>query len=113
MKSPTRETFILSSGGKLSYLTAGDRTDAAILLIHGFPSSSQTFRDVIPVLSEVGFVVAPDMPGFGQSDVLERPSFDAVAQALEELLVALGIGDRFVYLHDFGTPRSEDRHGQT
>lgn len=104
MKSPTRETLTLSSGGRLSYLVAGDRAKPTMLLIHGFPSSAQTFRNVIPMLSEVAFVLAPDMPGFGQSDVLDNPSFDAGAQAIEELLAVLGIAQRFIYLHDFGAP---------
>lgn len=63
MMSPTRGTMILSTGGSLSLLTAGDRAKPALLLIHGFSSSSQTFRGVIASLSEVAFVVAPDMPG--------------------------------------------------
>ena len=104
MKSPTRHTMILSTGGALSYITAGDEANPALLLIHGFPSSSRTFRDVIPSLAEVAFVVAPDMPGSGESDVLAEPSFQAAADAIKELLAKLGVGPRYIYLHDFGAP---------
>lgn len=104
MTSPTRETMILSTGGTLSFLTAGDRTKPALLLIHGFPSSARTFRDIIPQLAEVAFVIAPDMPGFGSSDVLQEPSFEANANAVIELLAKLGIERRYIYLHDFGAP---------
>ena len=104
MKSPTRESMILATGGTLSFLTAGDRTKPALLLIHGFPSSARTFRDIIPQLAEVAFVVAPDMPGFGSSDVAPEPSFEANAHAIVELLAKLGIGQRYIYLHDFGAP---------
>lgn len=104
MKAPTRETMTLSTGGSLSFLTAGDRAKPALLLIHGFPSSSRTFRSVIAKLSEVAFIVAPDMPGFGKSNVLPEPSFEGIAEAIRELLLKLAIGPRFIYLHDFGAP---------
>nr|WP_255696861.1 alpha/beta fold hydrolase [Aurantimonas sp. HBX-1] len=50
-------------------------------MIRGFPSSSRTFRDVIPALAEVAFVIAPDMPGYGESETMKIPSFQAVAGA--------------------------------
>jgi pimeloyl-ACP methyl ester carboxylesterase len=94
----------LSNGGSLSFLTAGDPNKPTLLLIHGFPSSSRMFREVIPRLAEVAFIVAPDMPGFGHSDVLPKPSFDSSAAAIRELLIELAIGPRVIYLHDFGAP---------
>ena len=75
-----------------------------MLLLHGFPSSSRTFREIIPALSPTALVIAPDLPGFGHSDVLPAPSFAAFGQAIEELLDRLAIGPRFIYLHDFGAP---------
>jgi pimeloyl-ACP methyl ester carboxylesterase len=62
------------------------------------------FEGVIPELSRVAYVVAPDLPGFGESDVLPDPSFDAFGRAISELVDRLGMGPRHVYLHDFGAP---------
>ena len=75
-----------------------------MLLLHGFPSSARTFRDVVPGLARVAYVIAPDLPGFGESDVLPSPSFRAFAQAVGEVLDQLAIGPRYIYLHDFGAP---------
>lgn len=99
-----RGSITLSSGARLSYLTAGDPSRPALLLQHGFPNSSEMFRDIIPLLSTVAHVVAPDLPGFGESDVLPAPSFEAFGDAIAELLERLHIGDRYIYLHDFGAP---------
>jgi pimeloyl-ACP methyl ester carboxylesterase len=62
------------------------------------------FREVIPPLSQVAHVIAPDLPGFGTSDVLPAISFSDFGEAVWELLDWLEIGSRFVYLHDFGAP---------
>lgn len=75
-----------------------------VLLLHGFPSSARTFRDIVPALAQAAHVVAPDLPGFGESDVLPAASFRAFGQAIEELLDKLAVGPRFIYLHDFGAP---------
>lgn len=99
-----RDSISLSSGARLSYLTAGDPSRPALLLQHGFPNSSEMFRDIIPLLSSVAHVVAPDLPGFGESDVLPAPSFEAFGHTIAELLERLHIGDRYIYLHDFGAP---------
>lgn len=62
------------------------------------------FRDVMPELSKVAYVVAPDLPGFGESDVLPAVSFRAFGEVIAELLDRLAIGPRYIYLHDFGAP---------
>ena len=62
------------------------------MLIHGFPSSSESFRDVIGPLAEDCFVVAPDLPGFGDSPPIERPSFSRFADEIEAALARLGVG---------------------
>lgn len=98
------QTLRLTSGIDLAYRAAGDRNRTALVLLHGFPSSSRTFRKVIEPLSEFAFIVAPDLPGFGSSDVLSRPSFSAIADCIEELLASLGVRQRVIYLHDFGAP---------
>ena len=104
MRSAIRERLRLSAGTELSFITAGDASKPALLLLHGFPGSAAYFREVVPELSQVAYVVAPDLPGFGESDVLPLPSFPGFAQAISELLDCLTVGPRYVYVHDFGAP---------
>ena len=104
MGQATRQRMRLSGGTELSFITAGESSRPAVLLLHGFPSSARTFRDVVPVLSRSAYVIAPDLPGFGESDVLPAASFSAFGQAIAELLERLAVGPRHVYLHDFGAP---------
>ncbi|MBB3656436.1 pimeloyl-ACP methyl ester carboxylesterase [Rhizobium sp. BK650] len=104
MRSPERQQFRLPTGRVMSFVTAGEASKPPILLLHGFPSSSRTFRDIIPGLAGVAQVIAPDLPGFGESDVLPAPSFGTFAEMISLLLEHLGIGPRYVYLHDFGAP---------
>jgi pimeloyl-ACP methyl ester carboxylesterase len=94
----------LTGGTQLSYIATGSKERPAVLLIHGFPSSANTFRDVLSPLAEVAYVIAPDLPGFGRSDVLQTTTFDALAGAVSELIEHLNVRDRFVYLHDYGAP---------
>jgi pimeloyl-ACP methyl ester carboxylesterase len=84
------------------FITAGDPSKPAMLLLHGFPSSAREFRNVIPELSQAAYVIAPDLPGYGQSDVLPSASFAAFSDAISELLDHLAIERRFIYLHDSG-----------
>jgi len=104
MRPATHQRLRLSGGTELSVITAGDASKPAVLLLHGFPSSAQMFRGIIPQLSQRAFVVAPDLPGFGGSDVLRVASFAAFGDAIAELLSRLAIGPRYIYLHDFGAP---------
>jgi pimeloyl-ACP methyl ester carboxylesterase len=99
-----RQRLRLSGGTELSFITAGEQSKPAVLLLHGFPGSLRYFRGVVPELSRAAYVIAPDLPGFGESDVLPAPSFPAFGQAISELLDRLAIGPRFIYLHDFGAP---------
>lgn len=104
MHPATRQFLRLSGGTELSFVTAGDSSKPAMLLLHGFPSSARTFRQIVPELSRAAYVVAPDLPGFGESDVLPSASFPAFGRAISELLDRLAIGPLYVYLHDFGAP---------
>lgn len=104
MQPATRQRIRLSGGTELSCVTAGDASNPAVLLLHGFPSSARTFREVVPELAQVAYVIAPDLPGFGESDVLPTVSFPAFGRAISELLDRLAVGPRFIYLHDFGAP---------
>lgn len=103
LRAAMRERFDVA-GCTLSATVAGSRGDPAILLLHGFPSSSRTFRNVIPRLAQACFVVAPDLPGFGDSDVLPDPTFPRFADLIERLLAQLGVGRTYLYVHDFGAP---------
>ena len=102
MGSPTQQRLRLSGGTELSFITAGDASKPALLLLHGFPSSSRTFRSIIPSLARVAYIIAPDFPGYGQSAPLPAPSFEAFSGAIQELLDHLAIEQRFIYLHDSG-----------
>jgi pimeloyl-ACP methyl ester carboxylesterase len=101
-ENPAIQKTRLSCGIDLAFRSAGDSNRSALVLLHGFPSSSRTFRDVIKPLSGSVFVVAPDLPGFGASDVLPKPTFAGLADCIDELLSRLNVEERFIYLHDFG-----------
>lgn len=100
----SRRRLRLSGGTELSFMTAGDASSPAVLLLHGTPNSARMFRDVMPALAQVAHVIAPDLPGCGESDPLPHVSFPALGQAIFELLDRLAIGPRFIYLHDWGAP---------
>ena len=104
MSSPARASLQLMGGTHLSYVTSGNEERPAVLLIHGFPSSANTFRDILAPLAEVAFVVALDLPGFGRSEVLPTTTFDGLAAATGELIDHLKVRDRFIYVHDYGAP---------
>lgn len=102
--SAVRRKLSLAGGTELSFLTAGNDGDPAVLLVHGMPNAASGFRDVIPVLARDAFVIAPDLPGMGESEPLAAASFDAFTDAIAELLAQLGVGSRFIYVHDYGAP---------
>jgi pimeloyl-ACP methyl ester carboxylesterase len=90
------------------YREAGRADAAVLLLLHGFPSASHMFRDLIPLLAGRYRVIAPDLPGFGQTKAPERGaftySFDSMAEVLERFVDAIGL-DRFaLYIFDYGAP---------
>lgn len=95
-------TSIDVDGARIAVRLAGDRKEPALLLIHGFPSSSRTFRKVTGALSQDCFVIAPDLPGFGASDPVEQPSFARFADLIDGLLARLAVESFHLYLHDFG-----------
>jgi len=90
------------------YREAGPKNAPVVLLLHGFPSSSRMFRNLIPLLSDTYRVIAPDYPGFGHSGVPDPASFsytfDGLADIVDHLLDQLDV-DRFtLYMMDFGAP---------
>jgi pimeloyl-ACP methyl ester carboxylesterase len=101
---PQLQMMRLKGGTDLAFRTAGDPGRTALLLMHGDVGSSWLFRKVMGPLSDVAFVVAPDLPSFGGSDPLAEASFEAFTDCVEELLERLGVRRRFIYLHDYGAP---------
>jgi haloalkane dehalogenase len=96
-------------GRKMFYREAGKRDAPAIVLLHGFPSSSHMFRDLIPKLSDRLHVIAPDYIGFGYSDAPSKNefqyTFDNLAEHVEELLFSLlGLKKFSIYVQDYGAP---------
>src|SRR5471030_2528128 len=95
-------------GLNVFYREAGPADAPAILLLHGFPSSSHMFRDLIPLLSPHFRVVAPDLPGFGQTDMPGRDvfnySFDALAGVIDRFTEEVGLTRFAVYVFDYGAP---------
>jgi pimeloyl-ACP methyl ester carboxylesterase len=104
VSATNRQRLALSSGAELSFITAGDASKPPVLLLHGTPNSARMFRVVAPALAQAAYVIAPDLPGHGESDVLPAVSFHAIGEAISELLDRLEIGPRFIYLHDWGAP---------
>jgi len=95
-------------GLKVFYREAGPEQAPKLLLLHGFPSSSHMFRDLIPRLADRFRIVAPDLPGFGQSDMPDRAAFpytfDHLADVIDRFTEVVGF-DRFaVYVFDYGAP---------
>jgi pimeloyl-ACP methyl ester carboxylesterase len=101
---PGRQRLRLSGGTELSFITAGEAFRPAVLLLHGTPNSARMFRELAPVLAQAAYVIAPDLPGCGESDALPAVSFASIGDAVSELLDRLTIGPRFIYLHDWGAP---------
>lgn len=104
MESASRQRMRLACGAELSFVTAGNPSRPTVLLLHGFPNSSVMFDEIVDGLADVAHIVAPDLPGFGESDVLPVTSFPAMGEAVAELVDRLSVGPRYIYLHDFGAP---------
>ena len=95
-------------GSKIFYREAGPKTAPTILLLHGFPTSSHMFRDLIPALAERYHVVAPDLPGFGFSDAPDRKrfryTFENLAKVIDRFTEAIGLERCAIYVFDYGAP---------
>ena len=96
------------AGVEVFYREAGPASAPVVLLLHGFPTSSRMFRDLIPRLADAYRVIAPDYPGFGHSSIPDRSSFsytfDHLADVVDGLLDQLGISRFALYVMDFGGP---------
>jgi pimeloyl-ACP methyl ester carboxylesterase len=99
---------IQANGLNLFYREAGNPDSPAILLLHGFPTSSHMFRDLIPLLATDHHVIAPDLPGFGFSDAHSRNgfkyTFENLASVIDAFTQQLGLKRFAIYIFDYGAP---------
>ncbi len=111
--SPTYQTVSVddrrnASALKIFYREAGKKDAPAVLLLHGFPSSSHQYRGLIDRLSDKYRVIAPDLPGFGFSDAPDAKSFgytfDHLAEVMESFTDKLGLTRYAIYVFDYGAP---------
>jgi pimeloyl-ACP methyl ester carboxylesterase len=106
--STVRHRAISINGLSICYREAGPKDAPAVLLLHGFPSSSHMFRNLIPALCDKYRVVAPDLPGFGFSDAPARGTFSYtfghLAEVIGDFTDGVGLTRYAVYVFDYGAP---------
>jgi pimeloyl-ACP methyl ester carboxylesterase len=103
-----RYRSVAVDGLNIFYREAGDPNAPTLLLLHGFPTSSHMFRNLLPLLADRYHLVAPDLPGFGFSDAPDRAhfryTFDQLAKVVGRFTQALGQQRYAIYLFDYGAP---------
>src|SRR5215472_4207314 len=104
----TKYHYANVDGLNIFYREAGSETSPTILLLHGFPTSSHMFRNLIPALADCYHVVAPDLPAFGFSDAPDRKqfryTFEHLAQVIGGFTEAIGLERYAIYVFDYGAP---------
>jgi len=104
----TRFQSVAINGNRIFYREAGPKTAPTILLLHGFPTSSHMFRDLIPALANSYHLVAPDMLGFGFSDAPDREqfryTFESLAKVIGSFTETIGLERYAIYVFDYGAP---------
>ena len=105
---PTAHRHVEVDGVRIFYREAGPKDAPHVLLLHGFPSSSHMFRDLIPALADRYHVVAPDYPGFGHSDMPAPDAFaytfDHLADVIDAFTTRVGLDRYALYVQDYGAP---------
>ena len=92
-------------GFKIFYREAGEAGAPKLLLLHGFPTAGHMFRDLIPHLADRFHIIAPDLPGFGNSDMPGRGyTFDRIAEKIDRFTETVGFDRYAVYVFDYGAP---------
>jgi pimeloyl-ACP methyl ester carboxylesterase len=104
----TRYRHANVDGSAVFYREAGPKTAPTILLLHGFPTSSHMFRNLIPALADRYHVIAPDLPGFGFSDAPDRKrffyTFEHLAKVIYNFTQTIGLDHFALYIFDYGAP---------
>lgn len=105
----TKNQSIIIDGQKIFYREAGDKENTpTILLLHGFPTSSHMFRNIIPALADKFHLVAPDYPGFGYSSMPSLDefeyTFDHIADIVDKFITRIGVEKYSLYVMDYGAP---------
>ena len=108
MPHKTTHRTLNVKGLNLFYREAGDAKAPVLLLLHGFPTSSHMFRNLIPLLADDYHLMAPDLPGFGYTDAPDRTrfayTFDHLAEIIDALTDALNLRRFALYVFDYGAP---------
>lgn len=103
--TPIRYLTTAVDGANVFYREAGTSGAPKLLLLHGFPTSSHMFRDLIPLLADRFHIVAPDLPGFGRSDSPGRGlTFERIARTIERFTEVIGFDRYALYVFDYGAP---------
>jgi pimeloyl-ACP methyl ester carboxylesterase len=107
MTTHTRYHYVQVDAARVFFREAGRRDRPTLLLLHGFPSSSHMYRELIPLLAEQYHVVAPDLPGFGftePSGSQPKLGFESLANTMEKFVDALKLERYALYVFDYGAP---------
>jgi pimeloyl-ACP methyl ester carboxylesterase len=107
-QSMTRYNYATIDGHKVFYREAGAKDAPTLLLLHGFPTSSHMFRNLIPPLADRFDVIAPDLPGFGFSKSPDREhfryTFENLASVIDRFTQTIGLDRYAIYIFDYGAP---------
>ena len=113
----TQHKTVEVDGLDIFYREGGDRANPAVLLLHGFPTSSFMFRNLIPALADEFHLVAPDYPSYGHSSFPAKHEFDYTFERFYEIVLgfvdAVGLDTFSIYIQDYGAPiglRIASRH---
>lgn len=105
---PVHYNTIKAGGLNVFYREAGPKDAPVILLMHGYPTSSFMFRNLIPVLSKQYHIIASDLPGFGFSDAPDREhfhyTFDNLTKTMQSFIDSMGLKRFAIYVFDYGAP---------